>query len=172
MVTHRRLGLFGKVSLAITGISVLAACGTSTPQLALHQHFGAQASKIVPDSVNLGSNNAGRFFHLNGDPAIAVLHDHRGQWSVVSYTSLDRTACNVPAWYGVLFVPPKQWVMVGYVGDGFPLTAVHYDLSGHTYPVQILGHGFWLAAMGSHVANGRVQITLDGHQHQSYGCPS
>ena len=159
------------MSLALIGISALAACGTSTSQAALQQRFGAQAVKILPDSVTLGSNTVGRFFRLHGDPAIAALHDHGGQWSVISYTSLDQTACAVPAWYGVLFVPPQQWVMVGYVGDGFPLTAVHDDLSGHTYPVQILGHGFWLAVMGSHAANGRVQITLDGHPHQSCGCP-
>jgi hypothetical protein len=167
-----RLGRIRVGTLAMVGAALIAGCGTNTssPQAALHRQFGSKVSRLVRASAHIG-NATIRMFRWNGRPTVAALSETRDQWVVATYTSLSPSACAISSWQGILTVPPKESVMVGYTGAGFALSSVHVSLGRHQYAAKIAGQGFWIAPLGNHGANGQLTITLTG-QDQSYGCPA
>jgi len=140
------------------------------PQAALHRQFGSRVSELVRASAHVG-NTTIRMFRWNGTPTVAALSETHGQWVVATYTSLSPSACAIPSWQGILPVPPKESVMVGYTGAGFALSSVHVILGRHQYTAKVAGQGFWVAPLGDQGVNGQLAIFLTG-QDQSYGCPS
>lgn len=120
MTMNPGLGRIRAGALAMTGVALMAGCGTNTssPRAALRRQFGSRISNLVRASSHVG-NNTLRMFRWNGTATVAALGETHGQWVVATYTPLSPGACAIPSWQGILTVPPKESVMVGYTGADF-----------------------------------------------------